>query len=183
MRRTAIIDGTTVEVRDGDTILEAARRHGIDVPTLCYHPGLAPEGNCRICLVEIDGDDRPHAACHSPLGAGMSVRTESPRLGRLRREILGLVASEHAGPGTISLSNSSLFPPSSTLIWDNPVTLPPGRARLSTEPKHNGVSGGRHYDGDGLGSIFGSHGIDSNGSNDDVNLEPDEIGGEVGEAI
>jgi len=95
MRRTAIIDGTTVEVRDGDTILEAARRHGIDVPTLCYHPGLAPEGNCRICLVEIDGDDRPHAACHSPLGAGMSVRTESPRLGRLRREILGLVSSEH----------------------------------------------------------------------------------------
>ena len=96
MSPTATIDATTVEVRDGDTILDAARRRDIDVPTLCHRPGLALEGNCRICLVEIEGEERPHAACHTPLAAGMSVRTTSPRLEALRRDILGLVLSEHA---------------------------------------------------------------------------------------
>jgi formate dehydrogenase major subunit len=93
---TASIDATAVEVRNGDTILDAARRHGIDVPTLCHQPGLALEGNCRMCLVEVEGDERPHAACHTPLAAGMSVRTSSSRLEALRRDILGLVLSEHA---------------------------------------------------------------------------------------
>ena len=96
MSPSAIIDGNAVEVRDGDTILDAARRRGIDVPTLCHHAGLAPEGGCRICLVEVEGDERPHGACHTPLAAGMSVRTASAGLESLRREILGLVSSEHA---------------------------------------------------------------------------------------
>ena len=96
MSPSAIIDGNTVEVRDGDTILDAARRCGIDVPTLCHQAGLALEGSCRICLVEVEGEERPHGACHTPLAAGMSVRTTSAGLESLRREILGLVLSEHA---------------------------------------------------------------------------------------
>ena len=85
--------------------------------------------------------------------------------------------------GTISLSSSSRFPASSGTIWDNPVTLPPGRARLSTSPARNRVTRSHHNDRDSPGSFFGSQSIGSSGSDDDVNLETDEIGREVREAI
>lgn len=88
--RDATIDGLAVEIRDGETILEAARRAGIDIPTLCYTPGLKPEGGCRICLVEVDSADRPAAACHTPIRPGMEIRTATPRLEGLRRDILSL---------------------------------------------------------------------------------------------
>ena len=96
MNPSATIDGLPVELRAGDTILDAACRLGIDVPTLCHQPKLALEGNCRVCLVEVEGEERPHAACHTPVTAGMSVRTASARLYQLRRDILGLILGEHA---------------------------------------------------------------------------------------
>ena len=68
-------------------------------------------------------------------------------------------------------------------IWDKPVTLPPGRARLSTSPVRNRVTRTRHNDRDCPGSFFGSQSIGSSRSDDDVNLETDEIGCEVREAI
>jgi len=89
---TATIDGRTVEVLGGDTILAAAARVGIPIPTLCHAPGLEPEGGCRMCLVEIDGQ-RPQAACHTPISPGMSVRTATPHLGRVRRDLLELTLS------------------------------------------------------------------------------------------
>ena len=52
--QTAAIDNKTVSIHRGETILEAARRAGVDIPTLCYHQDLSPEGGCRICLVETD---------------------------------------------------------------------------------------------------------------------------------
>jgi formate dehydrogenase alpha subunit len=109
MSARATIDGTSVEVQVADTILDAARRCGIDVPTLCHQPGLAPEGNCRICLVEIDGDARPRAACHTTLAAGMSVWTSSARLESLRRDILGLIRSEHGEQRFVSSAQDTEF--------------------------------------------------------------------------
>jgi formate dehydrogenase alpha subunit len=89
---TAEIDGRAVPVREGDTILSAARRAGIEIPALCAVEGLAPEGGCRLCLVEVAGAPRPSAACHAPIVAGLRVRTATPALERLRREILELLA-------------------------------------------------------------------------------------------
>jgi formate dehydrogenase alpha subunit len=105
MIRRATIDGAVVEVRDGDTILAAARRSAIDVPALCFSDGLAPEGGCRICLVEVEGDGRLHAACHTPLAEGMRIRTATPRLETLRREVMRLLVSEH-DPGRFAPSAS-----------------------------------------------------------------------------
>lgn len=68
----ATIDGRPVEVREGETILQAARRLGIDVPTLCYSSGLPPEGGCRMCMVETRGGSRLQAACHTALAPGMN---------------------------------------------------------------------------------------------------------------
>ncbi|HXK25422.1 MAG TPA: formate dehydrogenase subunit alpha [Myxococcota bacterium] len=90
MSGEAWIDGRIVEPVPGETILAAARRHGIDVPTLCHVEGLPPPAGCRICLVEVEGEPRPRAACHSALAPGMRVRSDSPSLAALRRDLLAL---------------------------------------------------------------------------------------------
>ena len=50
------LDGNTVHAFEGETILKAAKRHGIDIPHLCYKDGLRPDGNCRACVVEVKGE-------------------------------------------------------------------------------------------------------------------------------
>jgi formate dehydrogenase alpha subunit len=93
--QTATIDDQTVSIRQGETILQAARRASVDIPTLCYHPDLLAEGGCRICLVETDRHGQFHAACHTPLQPGMEIRTHSARIDSLRREILSLYLSDY----------------------------------------------------------------------------------------
>ncbi len=94
----ATIDGRIVDLRDGETILSAARRLGIDIPTLCFSPDLPAQGGCRMCLVEIVPGGSLRGACHTLLQGGMDVRTESDRLDSLRRDILELnLAANPAG--------------------------------------------------------------------------------------
>ena len=90
-----IIDGQEVTVAKGATILEAARKAGIRIPTLCYHPALPPIGSCRICVVEIDGIDRPSTACNTEALDGMKVTTRSERIFHLRREVIKMILAHH----------------------------------------------------------------------------------------
>jgi len=92
----ASIDGRALEPAPGETVLEAAGRLGIAVPALCKLPGAAAVGECRLCLVEVDGQAEPQAACHTPLRPGMRVATASARVLGLRRAALALLASERA---------------------------------------------------------------------------------------
>ena len=90
------IDGRNIEVRDGATILEAARAGGIHtIPTLCYDKRLSPYGSCRICLVEVAGSPKMAAACSMPVWEGMEVTTRSPAIEKARREILELLLIHH----------------------------------------------------------------------------------------
>ncbi|MCS7221377.1 MAG: molybdopterin-dependent oxidoreductase [Anaerolineae bacterium] len=89
------INGMVVEAEPGMTVLEAAQRSGIYIPTLCYHPKLPPFGACRLCVVEIEGMRGYPTACTIPALDGMIVRTETEALQKLRREILALILSEH----------------------------------------------------------------------------------------
>lgn len=89
------LDGQEVVVPKGHTILDAARKAGIRIPTLCYHPALSPIGSCRICIVEIQGVDRPATACNTEALEGMRVTTRSERIFDLRREILKMILSQH----------------------------------------------------------------------------------------
>ena len=66
------LNGRPVSVAEGATILEAARQEGIDIPTLCYHPELAPIGACRLCVVEVEKARTLVAACHTRM-SGSSV--------------------------------------------------------------------------------------------------------------
>ncbi len=88
-----VIDGREVAFSSGETILDVARRNGIDIPTLCHMKGATPTGACRICLVEVDGARSLLAACATPAASKMVVRTESPRVLQARRLNLELLLS------------------------------------------------------------------------------------------
>lgn len=88
------IDGRTITVEDDATLLDATRAAGAKVPTLCDSQALAPHGACRMCLVEVEGQ-KPRASCHTPAAEGMVVHTHSPRLDRIRKNIIEMVVSDH----------------------------------------------------------------------------------------
>lgn len=92
---TLTIDGRQVQVAKGSTVLEAARVAGINIPTLCYHPELRPEGACRLCVVEIKGGKSLAAACVMPAGNGMEVHTNTPFVREARRTALELLLANH----------------------------------------------------------------------------------------
>ena len=92
MSDVARIDGHTLAVQSGLTILDAARQLDLEIPSLCATPGLVAEGSCRLCLVEVDAEGSLMAACHTPLRAGMEIRTRTPRLFEMRRELLQWIA-------------------------------------------------------------------------------------------
>ncbi len=89
------IDGQIIRARPGTTIMEAALANGIDIPRLCYHPELSVSGGCRLCQVEIEGWPNPVASCGLACQQGMAVRTRTPLLHEVRRDIIDLFVSEH----------------------------------------------------------------------------------------
>lgn len=89
------IDGKQIEVKEGTTVLEAARQLNIDVPTLCHDPRLKPFGACRLCIVEIAGMAKPVTSCTTPATSGMSVQTNTQKLYRLRKTTIELLLSDH----------------------------------------------------------------------------------------
>lgn len=91
------INNIPVEVTEESTILHAAEKVGIRIPTLCYVEGLQAIGACRVCLVEIEGIDGLFASCSTPVRAGINVLTNSPRVRRARRDVVELLISEHNG--------------------------------------------------------------------------------------
>jgi formate dehydrogenase major subunit len=92
---TLTIDGRAVTVPPGATILDAARRLGIDVPTLCHYPGLPIVGNCRLCLVAIEGMPKLAPSCAIAAADGMTVATETPEAIATRRAVLGMLLERY----------------------------------------------------------------------------------------
>lgn len=87
-----IIDGEEVEINEGDTILQAAKKKGIHIPTLCYHEKIKPHGACRLCLVEIEKNSRSKivASCAYPAEDGIIVHTESQKVEQIRKNLVEL---------------------------------------------------------------------------------------------
>jgi NAD(P)H-flavin reductase/NAD-dependent dihydropyrimidine dehydrogenase PreA subunit/CxxC motif-containing protein len=95
---TLTIDGIEVRADKSDTVLEAAQKAGIKIPTLCAHPALEPYGACRLCIVEIEGIRGFPPSCTTPVTEGMVVTTKSPDIIDLRREVIKLMLSGHTSP-------------------------------------------------------------------------------------
>ncbi|HUJ07118.1 MAG TPA: 2Fe-2S iron-sulfur cluster-binding protein [Streptosporangiaceae bacterium] len=87
------VDGATVRVPEGATLLDACRQRGIDTPTLCYLENLTPVNVCRVCVVEVEGSRTLVPACSRRAEAGMTVRTDSDRVRTSRRMVLEFLAS------------------------------------------------------------------------------------------
>jgi formate dehydrogenase alpha subunit len=93
------INSRSVDAEVGQTILDAARSHGIEIPTLCHHADLSPVGSCRLCLVEIEGVEHLVPACKQTVESGLRVLTMSPRVIEARRMVLRLLlANYHESP-------------------------------------------------------------------------------------
>jgi formate dehydrogenase major subunit len=88
------IDGKKVQVKEGTTVLNAARAAGIEIPTLCDHPELTPYGGCRLCLVEIEGAKTLQPSCTMPVNNNMIVRTDTEKVRDARKFVLSMIFSE-----------------------------------------------------------------------------------------
>ena len=89
------IDSKDVEIEKGKTVLEAARKVNIDIPTLCFLKEINEAGDCRMCLVEVEGRRGYSPSCITKAEEGMVVRTNTPDLMDSRRLILDLILSNH----------------------------------------------------------------------------------------
>ena len=89
------IDGKEVLTRKNSTILEAAEKAGIRIPTLCFHKRLNPIGSCRMCVVDIQGYSEPMAACTTPVAENITVTINSDRLFRIRQDSLKLILANY----------------------------------------------------------------------------------------
>jgi formate dehydrogenase major subunit len=88
------LDGRAVSAAPGETILVAAQRHGVEIPHLCHTAGLAPAGNCRACVVEIDGERTLAPSCCRAPSAGMVVHSTSARARAAQKIVLELLQSD-----------------------------------------------------------------------------------------
>lgn len=103
--RTLVIDGQPVSAAEHQTILDVSREHGIHIPTLCHLDGLTEHAGCRLCLVEVAGSPKLHAACVTEAAEGMEVTTRSERLDAYRRQIVELLLTERNHVCSVCVAN------------------------------------------------------------------------------
>ncbi|MEM4258423.1 MAG: 2Fe-2S iron-sulfur cluster-binding protein [Candidatus Thermoplasmatota archaeon] len=89
------IDGKTIQIEEGKTVLHAAQKAGIEIPTLCHHDQLEPYGACRLCMVEIEKNNRKKlvASCCYPVENGLIVRTKTDSVDKIRKMLIELLLS------------------------------------------------------------------------------------------
>jgi NADH-quinone oxidoreductase subunit G len=95
MAKKLTIDGNEISARDDATIIQAAHEAGITIPHYCYHPKLSIAGNCRMCLVELEGRPKLEISCNTPVADDMVVLTDSPRVQEGRRGVLEFLLINH----------------------------------------------------------------------------------------
>jgi bidirectional [NiFe] hydrogenase diaphorase subunit len=103
--KTLVIDGNNVSARAGQTILEVAKENNIRIPTLCHLDGLSDVGACRLCVVEIKGNNKLLPACVTTVEEGMEITTTTERLQKHRRTILELLFSERNHICSVCVAN------------------------------------------------------------------------------
>ncbi len=89
------IDNKKVSIEKGKTILDAAKKVNVHIPTLCHHEDLCVAGNCRVCVVEVEGRNTLSASCAAPAEEGMVIKTNTPKVRNARKDIVALLVSEH----------------------------------------------------------------------------------------
>ena len=93
------LDGVAMQAFDGETIIDAAKRHDVDIPHLCYKEGYRADGNCRACVVEIDGERTLAPSCCRSVSAGMNVKSTSERAVKSQKMVLEMLLSDMPDTG------------------------------------------------------------------------------------
>src|SRR5690242_12491896 len=108
---TFTIDDREIDIRDGETIFRAARRLEVELPHLCYSPkpGYRPDGNCRVCMVEIEGERVLAASCLRAPTPGMKVKTQTDRAKTARRMVAELLLTDQPPRDTAHDPQSHLW--------------------------------------------------------------------------
>lgn len=138
-----IIDGETVAVPVGATLLEAGRMQGIDTPTLCFLENLSPVNVCRICVVELEGSRVLVPACSRKVEAGMVVHTNSERVRHSRKLVLELLAS------AVDVSTAPQFQAYMRDYEAEPARFGPA-SQPAAEGERDAARPGHHHVPDGL---------------------------------
>jgi formate dehydrogenase major subunit len=128
---TFSLDGKDVTARDGETIWQVAKREGIDIPHLCYspEPGYRPDGNCRACMVEIEGERVLAASCIRKPTPDMKVKSSSERAKESRKLVFELLVADQ--PGRVSAHD----PDSKFWNWADRVAVAESRFPRDQRPK------------------------------------------------
>jgi NADP-reducing hydrogenase subunit HndD len=136
------VDGRTVRVPEGATLLDACRSEGIDTPTMCYADNLTPINACRVCVVEVEGSRVLVPACSRTAEAGMKVTTDSDRVRHSRKLVMEFLASSV----DVSLANQDWH------RWQREYAADPGRFGAAMEPmqanERDARGPGHHHDPD-----------------------------------
>lgn len=101
------IQGINVEVCEGATVLDAATKAGVKIPTLCYHSDLKPFGSCGLCICKQEGNNKIIRACATPAAEGMKIITHDPELFEVRKTILQLILSTHPSSCLLCVRNNN----------------------------------------------------------------------------
>ncbi|KAI8320113.1 NADH-quinone oxidoreductase [Martensiomyces pterosporus] len=89
------VDGKPVMIEEGSAIIQAAEKAGVTIPRFCYHERLGVAGNCRMCLVEIEKSPKLAASCAMPVGPGMRVLTDTPKIKKAREGVMEFLLANH----------------------------------------------------------------------------------------
>jgi len=137
------VDGKTVRVPEGSTILQVLRTQGVETPTLCYLDNLTPVNACRVCVVEVEGSRTLVPSCSRPVEEGMAVKTDSDRVKHSRKLVLELLMSSV----DMSLVNDD------TKRWMKVYEVEPARFGAPSAPAEAGerdaAAPGHHHEPDG----------------------------------
>ena len=125
---TITVDGAPVQVREGATLLEALRAHGVDTPTLCFLENLTPVNACRVCVVELQGARTLVPSCSRKAEEGMVVSTDSERVRHARKTVFELLGS------SVDLSNCG----PDVKRWSERYGADPARFGASAAPAPEG---------------------------------------------
>ena len=120
-----ILDGQPREARPGETILKAAERHGVDIPRLCFSDGLRPDGNCRACVVEVQGERTLAPSCCRAVQPGMVVNARSERALKSQRMVLELLLSDVATEGQHWVDGDASRPHGELSDWAGRMNVSP----------------------------------------------------------
>ena len=105
------INNIDYDDRDHFTILQACEQAGKEIPRFCYHDRLSIAGNCRMCLVDVEGSPKPVASCAMPVNEGMSIHTNTPSVKKAREGVMEFLLINHPLDCPVSVSYTHLTLP------------------------------------------------------------------------